>query len=77
MIPFIETFLEIFISFVDSPKLEKKLLEWFLFPFVNYYLFNKKGNIYIYILIKVFMIYHLLNNVFLYLIYKTLLNYLY
>jgi len=42
MIPFIETFLEIFISFVDSPKLEKKLLEWFLFPFVNYYLFNKK-----------------------------------
>ncbi|ORY18283.1 hypothetical protein LY90DRAFT_677221 [Neocallimastix californiae] len=41
MIPFIETFLEIFISFVESPKLEKKLLEWFLYPFVNLYYFNR------------------------------------
>jgi len=43
MIPFIETFLEIFISFVESPKLEKKLLEWFLYPFVNLYYFNRNG----------------------------------
>ncbi|ORX65792.1 hypothetical protein BCR32DRAFT_286417 [Anaeromyces robustus] len=42
MISFIETFLEIFINYIDSPKLEKKLLEWYLFPFTNYYLFNKK-----------------------------------
>jgi len=51
ILPFIETFLEIFINYVDSPKLEKKLLEWFLFPFVNYYLYNKKGII---IIINIF-----------------------